>query len=86
MSDDDLEFTANFKHYPEPSGDGETETITMRQIALGFQPMILIEADTDQDEPTFNVSISDMPNDVAAFLMKRLGSALAETTNQAEED
>jgi hypothetical protein len=82
--DDELSVTAHFTTYPQPSADGESETITFRQVALGMTPCILIEADTEQDEPTFIVNISEIPMEAVAMLLENFGRQLSEHLEQQQ--
>lgn len=83
--DETLSITATFTSYPEISEDGETGTMTLRQVALGLTPLILIEPDETADEPTFNISLSEIPMDVAAAILSSLGQQLGNHLAAADE-
>lgn len=77
VSEDTVQVKLNVKFYPEPSEDGESEAIVMRQVVLGMGPTVLIEfVEAAEDTVGIQISASEFDSDDLVELFEMIADGI----------
>lgn len=75
--------------YPQPNDDGETASIVFRSIALGAQPLVLIEpaeAEDGSGDMFFRVAFSELDLEQLEGILELTLDAVRQGRKQVEND